>query len=250
MSRKELNIEGSNRYGPLAEDVLSVFERAIGSSLPEAYRDFLMQHNGGKPKPDYFDITGSGDGDRLHGVYGIHDGPEYLQLAHALETFRSRLPPGIIPIADDPFGNLICLGVSGRHRGKIYFWDHEKSGEDVADFRALTLLTESFDEFLDGLYAWTDPDATELETIIENNDVESLTRLLDEGFDIESTDQFERTAIETAAIKNRPDIIKLLFEKGAELRTALALAKQNAEFFPEHEPTVALLERMTKQRKG
>lgn len=30
-----------------------------------------------------------------------------------------------MPIATDSFGNKLCIGVKGKHYGKIYFWDHE-----------------------------------------------------------------------------------------------------------------------------
>ena len=33
----------------------------------------------------------------------------------------------MIPIADDPFGNAICLGVRGKIFGIVFFWDHEAS---------------------------------------------------------------------------------------------------------------------------
>jgi hypothetical protein len=32
---------------------------------------------------------------------------------------------GLIPIAHDPGGNMVCLAVTGEKMGKIFFWDHE-----------------------------------------------------------------------------------------------------------------------------
>jgi len=58
---------------------------------------------------------------------------------------------------DDPFGNAICLGVSGNHRGKVYFWDHESEPDpDEWDGRVETagnvqLLADSFAAFVGGL---------------------------------------------------------------------------------------------------
>jgi hypothetical protein len=57
---------------------------------------------------------------------------------------------------DDPFGNAICLGVSGKHRGKVYFWDHEhEPDEEDWDGRVETagnvkLLAASFTDFVAG----------------------------------------------------------------------------------------------------
>lgn len=57
---------------------------------------------------------------------------------------------------DDPFGNAICLGISGNERGKVYFWDHEMEPDDDWDGRLETagnvqLIADSFTEFVAGL---------------------------------------------------------------------------------------------------
>jgi anti-sigma B factor antagonist len=58
---------------------------------------------------------------------------------------------------DDPGGNLICLGVSGPDRGRVYFWDHEcEPDPDEWDGRVETAgnihpITRSFAEFLRGI---------------------------------------------------------------------------------------------------
>ena len=55
----------------------------------------------------------------------------------------------LLPIADDPFGNLICYKFTGEN-GRIVFWDHETDEiDDVAD---------SFSELLSKLEIITDED--------------------------------------------------------------------------------------------
>src|SRR5690348_16435267 len=44
----------SNKYGPLSIGVLEDFERELKAPLPEEYRTFLLQHNGGTPSPACF----------------------------------------------------------------------------------------------------------------------------------------------------------------------------------------------------
>ncbi|WP_081743142.1 SMI1/KNR4 family protein [Acetivibrio clariflavus] len=44
--------------------------------------------------------------------------------------FHSLLPKDVIPIARDPFGNLICISVSEDSYGKVLFWDHEKDDDE------------------------------------------------------------------------------------------------------------------------
>ena len=60
------------------------------------------------------------------------------------------------PIASDDYGNSICLIVKGPNRGKIYFWDHEMEADtdqgEVADYSNMTLISDSFNEFIECLY--------------------------------------------------------------------------------------------------
>jgi hypothetical protein len=54
----------------------------------------------------------------------------------------------------DPFGNAICLGVTGRWRGKVYFWDHDSEPDldewdgSVDTAENITLLAHSFTDFV------------------------------------------------------------------------------------------------------
>jgi hypothetical protein len=58
---------------------------------------------------------------------------------------------------DDPFGNAICLGIRGEHRGRVYFWDHEREPDadewngEVQTAGNLQLLADSFTDFVAGL---------------------------------------------------------------------------------------------------
>lgn len=68
-------IEDSNRFGRLAEEPLAAFEASLGGRLPEDYRAFLLEHNGGRPRPATFTIS-KGEGEtNVHTLYGLHDGP-------------------------------------------------------------------------------------------------------------------------------------------------------------------------------
>jgi len=47
-------------------------------------------------------------------------------LEEQFETYRGRIPSGVLPIADDPGGNQTCLDVAGAFPGTVWFWDHEQ----------------------------------------------------------------------------------------------------------------------------
>lgn len=240
----KMNVLETNPHGKLTNDRLKAFESEIGIPLPDDYREFLLQHNGGKPDPCHFPIAE--DTDSLHHVYGLHDGPTWFRLDDARQTYHGRIPASMIPIADDPYGNAICLGVTGNERGRIYFWDHENESDDEPYFDNITTLAATFSDFVDSLFKWVDPNETSLEKALNTNDLDSFKSLLDPNIDLEAKDEHGRTMIENAAIQNSAGIIRYLFDRGASLRNALQLAQQNAKFFPEHKRSVDLIKKLRK----
>ena len=64
--------------------------------------------------------------------------------------FKNRIPGNMCAIASSPSGNLFLLSVKGDDYGKVYFWDHEMETEP-ADYSNLTLIADSFDEFINNL---------------------------------------------------------------------------------------------------
>lgn len=121
---------------------VSHFEMGLAVRLPDDYRAFLIKHNGGYPDPDGF----RGGDDVLNFFYGLwqkHGDLNYEELSH-----RNFIPKEMIPIACDPFGNAVLLEVRGPHRGRVWFWDHERWGDPAG---AVSLLAGSFTEFVDSL---------------------------------------------------------------------------------------------------
>ena len=139
---------------PISDDAIRVFERFSEINLPKSYREFVKTYNGGSPEPDCFDFHGGKDGSVLRYFYGIMNTQSDQDLIYAFRTFRQRIPQDVLPIAEDPFGNLVCLAVKGKNRGKIYFWDHElETEEGEPDYSNMALIADSFDELLEELYA-------------------------------------------------------------------------------------------------
>lgn len=224
----------------LDEKRLWLFEKRIGTRLPEDYRQFLINHNGGKPIPCYFRISEAEGENSLHHFYGLHDGPSYLSLEEAYENHKGMVPTSMISFADDPFGNALCIGIEADNKGKIFFWDHE--AEDN-----ITEVSKTFSLFLESLFEWVDPDEIAIEKIIRTGDLAALTELINSGFDIEFIDEHGRTMLEAAAIAANDDMVRLLLERGAEVRNALDYAEKNARFFDKHKSTVSLIKEFLKK---
>jgi len=244
-----MNIEDSNRYGEINLVLLERFEKEIGTKLPEQYREFLICHNGGKPVPSSFVISRRKGEDSVNQFYGLNNGPEYQRLDENYKLCVDRLPNYVIPIGSDGFGNNICIGIKGKNKGKVFFTNYYIQGGILKRilFGRAKLISESFNEFLDSLFEWIDPEETEIERIIRTNDIDKLQSLIASGYDIETLNENDCTPIERAAVCAKNDIIKILFEAGANLRSSLEIAQRNAKYFDTHKSTVELIKQLTSQ---
>lgn len=142
-----MEIINANQFGSLSQNRLEEFEKRIQSTLPQDYRDFLLQYNGGKPDPSFFWIVPEKDGSEIERFYGIHN-----QTWYSLETYageqRYGLPPSMLPIANDGTSNFICLGISIQQYGEVYFIDHELHGFQPGSVEGIIKLANSFSDFL------------------------------------------------------------------------------------------------------
>lgn len=133
--------------GPsLTEADIAAVEAELKVTLPEPYRRFLLQTNGGQPVPDavgtipvnaFCGLKRKGAGDLIF----------YTQLC-----WDTDIPDDLIAIAYGVFGHTVCLGMRGDRLGKVYVHDQE--------FGTLTLYAEDFETFLDSFY---EPDLSDLD---------------------------------------------------------------------------------------
>lgn len=133
---------------PTDEAAIAAFEASRGFPLPSDYREFLLTTNGGKPEPGAFQLalrSGPYTDSVVHWFHALgHD------LESTADEMARRVPPELLPIASDPGGNLVCLGVAGDARGKVYFWDHEHERYPTG-WSNVDLVADSFNAFLRGL---------------------------------------------------------------------------------------------------
>jgi hypothetical protein len=136
---------------PTDADV-ATFANLIQGTLPDEYKSFLKNENGGRPKPNRFRFT-TKDGNRedsvAHYFFALYEG-RVGNLKRSFERYKDRIPSGYLPIGIDPFGNLILLRVTGQNQGKVYFWDHEKEG-NIPTSTNIFLIANSFSEFAEQL---------------------------------------------------------------------------------------------------
>ena len=166
MTIDELIAQVDKKSPPAPLDRLARFEAQIGHTLPDDYRRFLINCNGGYVGGRYWFHGKNPDGREVeagvHHIGGFRDEPHF-SLLWTRDCYSGRIPNALIWIHDDPFGNAICLGVEGEHRGRVYFWDHENEPDEDWDGSVeaasnVTLIANSFTEYVAGLRELDDAD--------------------------------------------------------------------------------------------
>lgn len=145
--------------GPVDESTVAHAEHRLGVRFPAGYRDFLLSHGSGRPKPGGFDITwrpGQAPAEdwRRSSVAWLYfvDGDEEESLALAnLVDFRGRLPADTMAIGRDPSGNQLLLALAGPYAGHLLFWckDHEAGDGNVPGWDNVGQVAASFQDFVD-----------------------------------------------------------------------------------------------------
>jgi hypothetical protein len=157
------NIQFKDEARPLEAEELAEWQTALEmTKLPVGYWQFLLSTNGGRPTSDFKWFKVKNPKGFVEGFNGVmvdcflsvkdkeHPNCEILQTA---KTFTGRIPSDTLPIADDPFGNLILLGVGEGNFNEVFLWDHEVEGYESPEdeYHNVGKLADSFEEFIEGL---------------------------------------------------------------------------------------------------
>ena len=153
-----MNVKILEPKPPITKSEITRVESKFNIKLPQEYVDFLLKYNGGYPEPNRFKYESNKEhySDSLvNWFYSIYEG-EYNNFEPNILNWSlhgRRFPDGIIPIAGDPFGNIICIGIADGYMGKVYFWDHEEESDtDIPHWDNVYLIANSFNQFLELLH--------------------------------------------------------------------------------------------------
>jgi hypothetical protein len=136
-------------FPPTSELAVAAFERSIGRRLPEPYRAFLVDCNGGSPVKCLFGIPDWGE-TVVDCFHGLATGHRTYDLDWVNERSKFHLPDGVLSIATDPGGVDICISLVEKGLGKVFLADTSGRYQD------LLRVAPDFQAFLDML---VDPDA-------------------------------------------------------------------------------------------
>lgn len=134
------------------DNQIDSLEKRLGCLLPDEYRSFLRERNGGRPNPDCVAVPG------VEGIADVGVGtllhlnpsqPKVDELSYEIERLAKILPKGHLPIAGS--SDVFTLSLRPQTFGCVFWWFHETEDlDDEGNFleSAGYLLAGSFDEFL------------------------------------------------------------------------------------------------------
>jgi hypothetical protein len=157
-----VSVLGPNQTLPPSQAQVEAFEAEIGTTLPDDYRRFLLRCNGGNI--DWYEFEGlTPEGQSwtavISQVGGLREEPA-LSLRCARACYQGRelqIPRPLLWIMGDPGGNALCLGLTGKCRGRVYFWVHDEQPDpqewdgEVETAGNVILLANSFTDFVAGI---------------------------------------------------------------------------------------------------
>ena len=134
------------------EDIKS-FEAQNGITLPDEYKKFLLNLNGGKPEYNLITIPEwagkESDIDYMLSLCSDIYSIQWYRNECILETNNDYL---IFAICGD--GNKILLGINSINYGQIYFWDSSPDYEEENNGKTVYFLAESFNKFLEMIHEY------------------------------------------------------------------------------------------------
>ena len=116
---------------------LAAFQALLPGELPSDYADTLLVNRqavslvdhaivdavGKAPPREPGQFTYMDDQPPIDRLYGLQT--NLANVFRAWEIYQTRMPPGLVPIGEDMFGNQICIDVSETGHGRIFSWFHE-----------------------------------------------------------------------------------------------------------------------------
>jgi hypothetical protein len=104
------------------------------------------------PWPEAFEGP-AGSGSLVNWFFTLNQDEQTYFIPLLVEVYKERIPSNLLPIAEDPFGNLVLLDIGVKSYGAIYFWDHENENPDGDSWRDnVSYIAPSFTDFVNGLF--------------------------------------------------------------------------------------------------
>ena len=143
-----MNLTISNPGPNLTSDDIDAFEKRHNVVLPNDYRTFLQQFNGGMPSKEVLDRP-NGPSIVVWLFYSLNDGTNFdLDKACYSLDWEEAHEQGYLCIGRDPGGSGIFISTKGDDRGAILFFDRE---ETLRPASGAVRIADSFDSMMSNL---------------------------------------------------------------------------------------------------
>lgn len=138
-------------YGNVKEEKILKLEDEIGFTLPNDYKEFLINFNGGVPEVKYstFTLNELEENIGLQVLYGL-DLEENLDLREWYEEYEDDLLDDCLIIGHGIGFGFIVLVNSPEVSG-VYFWDNSFELDNSSEDENIYKISDTFREFIDEL---------------------------------------------------------------------------------------------------
>ena len=121
---------GAKPFAPLSREIMSKF---LDIDRKEFYK--LTMYNNGLPSYCYPPDSPIENVVIKKGEFGCFygEGESYqtgYSLSNAIKKMENRIPTNFLPIAENNYGDRICLCVKGEKIGQIFYWYHENEWDE------------------------------------------------------------------------------------------------------------------------
>lgn len=226
----------------LDDERLVTLENMLGVTLPQDYRDYLLEYNGRGFEKNTFELF-EGEYSIVHHVYRISNDNDYFDLINSYKRGKNidhEKGRKFLIIADDNVGNYIVLSLAADSFGEIYFYDNDTISTKC------TKLAQSFSEFCSSLFDLQDISVYEntVDEALDKKDLKLLERALQQGYDVENLDKYSRNLLERSVITGDTDLVSCVLEYQPQMRSSMSLAEENYIFFKEeYAPIIDILKK-------
>lgn len=132
---------------------IEAWERRSGLRLPDDYRSFMRQHDGGRPYPLMFLHTArEPDGEPNPTEHYVNAFSDWSYVASWTEELGNRLPKGCISIGGDPGLIELILSLRQDDHGHVYSWVRSWGAWSSTENDYLCPQTQSFRGFVESLF--------------------------------------------------------------------------------------------------
>ena len=141
-----------DRFGFANEEAISILENKFEVVLPEDYKRFLLQENGGRNTAYKYKnlvrISQISEEINIDVMFGVETNMKNADIEQWTSEYRDDLFPNSIIIGDTIQHGFIVFWLSNEENRGIYYYDDTYEFESSTDDVNAYFLPNSFSEFL------------------------------------------------------------------------------------------------------